>query len=85
MTHCVRTDLLPVDKAEQSGQVLSGREIAKEMDIPLFLTSAMTGRGVDQAFNYIVEKCAIAEQRPLAPYKRNAAHVKGCAPVCTIS
>ena len=76
---------MPDDKAERSGQVLSGKEIAKEFDIPLFLTSAKTGKGVEDAFNYAVERCAIAEQSAPRPYQEPVKRIKSCSPMCLLS
>ena len=53
---CNKIDLMDTSHVEKSSQVRSGRLLAAEHGLPMYLTSAKTGSGVDFAFDGLVQE-----------------------------
>jgi small GTP-binding protein len=58
---CSKIDLIPEGKAEYSGQVISGQNIAREFGYPFFMTSAKSGFGIEESLESIVEKIVTSD------------------------
>jgi GTPase SAR1 family protein len=59
---CNKIDLVPPGRVGQSGHVISGQQAATAQNFPLYLTSAKSGSGVDDAFRSIVEDILSSER-----------------------
>jgi GTPase SAR1 family protein len=90
---CNKIDLLPLGRAGQSSQVISGQRATTALSFPLFLTSAKTGSGVDDAFRSIVEDILSSDKRQLEVHStkhtdRSKVSLANCKPLrrqCIVS
>mmetsp|Transcript_29023 Transcript_29023/g.84751 ORF Transcript_29023/g.84751 Transcript_29023/m.84751 type:complete len:289 (+) Transcript_29023:483-1349(+) len=91
---CNKIDVLDDADVKGNKSVVAGQTLSKKDGIPLFLTSAKTSRGVEEAFTSLVESIMSSNAHPpsftdsssnLSPKGKALGRPKGCSPYCAIS